>query len=74
MAQGFAEAFGQEKVEVYSAGSRPSSQIDPLVIEGMKETDRLPFGVWNVPFDGLFCQDGGAGLFTTHRDKIIHLN
>lgn len=37
MAQGFAEAFGQGKVEVYSAGSRPASQIDPLVIEVMKE-------------------------------------
>lgn len=37
MAQGFAEALGQEKVEVYSAGSKPSSQIDPLVIEVMKE-------------------------------------
>jgi len=37
MAQGFAEVFGREKVEVYSAGSSPSSQIDPLVIEVMKE-------------------------------------
>jgi arsenate reductase len=37
MAQGFAEAFGQEKVEVYSAGSRPSQQIDPIIIEVMKE-------------------------------------
>ncbi len=37
MAQGFAEVFGGEKVEVYSAGSRPSSQIDPLVIEVMEE-------------------------------------
>ncbi len=37
MAQGFAEAFGQEKVEVYSAGSRPSQQIDPMIIEVMKE-------------------------------------
>ena len=37
MAEGFAKAFGQGKVEVYSAGSRPSSQIDPLVIEVMKE-------------------------------------
>jgi len=35
MAQGFAEAFEQGKVEVYSAGSSPSSQIDPLVIEVM---------------------------------------
>ncbi len=37
MAQGFAETFGKGKVEVYSAGSRPSSEIDPLVIEVMKE-------------------------------------
>ena len=37
MAQGFAEALGQGKLEVYSAGSRPSLEIDPLVIEVMKE-------------------------------------
>ena len=37
MAQGFAEVLGQGKLEVYSAGSCPSSQIDPLVIEVMKE-------------------------------------
>lgn len=37
MALGFAEAFGQGKIEVYSAGSSPSSQIDPLVIEVMNE-------------------------------------
>jgi protein-tyrosine-phosphatase len=37
MAQGFAEALGQEKLEVFSAGSNPSSSIDPLVIEVMKE-------------------------------------
>src|SRR4030043_2443316 len=39
MAQGFAEALGQGKIEVYSAGSSPSSQIDPLVIEVMKEKE-----------------------------------
>lgn len=37
MAQGFAEALGQGRVEAYSAGSRPSSQIDPMVTEVMKE-------------------------------------
>ena len=37
MAEGFAEAFGKTKLEVYTAGSSPSSQIDPLVIEVMKE-------------------------------------
>jgi len=37
MAEGFAEALGREDVEVYGAGSNPSSQIDPSVIEVMKE-------------------------------------
>jgi arsenate reductase len=37
MAQGFAEAFGKGRVEVFSAGSIPSPQIDPLVTEVMKE-------------------------------------
>ena len=37
MAQGFAEALGKGELEVYSAGSNPSSQIDPSVIEVMKE-------------------------------------
>jgi arsenate reductase len=37
MAQGFAEKLGKGKLEVYSAGSRPASLIDPLLIEVMKE-------------------------------------
>jgi arsenate reductase len=37
MAQGFAETLGQGELEVYSAGSRPSSLIDPLVVEVMRE-------------------------------------
>ena len=37
MAEGFAQAFGGGEVEAYSAGSHPSSAIDPLVIEVMKE-------------------------------------
>jgi protein-tyrosine-phosphatase len=54
MAQGFAEALGKGKLEVYSAGSRPSSQIDPLVIEVMKEkgidlSSRLPKGLNDLP-------------------------
>jgi protein-tyrosine-phosphatase len=55
MAQGFAEALGQGKVEVYSAGSRPSSQIDPLVNEVMKEKNidlsgKRPKGLNDLPF------------------------
>ena len=37
MAQSFAKSLRKERVEVYSAGSRPSLDIDPLVIEVMKE-------------------------------------
>jgi arsenate reductase len=39
MAQGFAEACGQGKIEAYSAGSRPASVIDPLIVEVMKEKE-----------------------------------
>jgi arsenate reductase len=54
MAQGFAERFGKGKLEIYSAGSRPSSQIDPLVIEVMKEkgidlSSRYPKGLNDLP-------------------------
>jgi arsenate reductase len=54
MAQGFAEAFGKGRLEVYSAGSRPSSQINPLAIEVMKEknidlSERRPKGLNDLP-------------------------
>jgi len=54
MAEGFAEAFGAEKIEVYSAGSRPSKEIDPLVIEVMKEkgiylSGKRPKGLNDLP-------------------------
>jgi hypothetical protein len=42
MTQGFAEALGQGESEVYSAVSSPSSQIDPLVIDIMKEEGAAP--------------------------------
>ncbi len=54
MAQGFAEAFGKGRVEVYSAGSHPVSQINPLAIEVMKEkgidlSGRRPKGLNDLP-------------------------
>ncbi len=54
MAQGFAEAFGKGRVEVYSAGSHPSSHINPLAIEVMKEKNidlsgRQPKGLSDLP-------------------------
>lgn len=39
MAEAFARIYGREKVAVYSAGSRPSGQIDPRAIEFMREID-----------------------------------
>jgi arsenate reductase len=54
MAQGFAEALGKGKIKVYSAGSRPSARIDPLVIEAMEEkgidiSGRRPKGLNDLP-------------------------
>ncbi len=54
MAQGFAEAFGRGRVEVYSAGSHPSSEINPLAVEVMKEKNidlsgRRPKGLSGLP-------------------------
>ena len=54
MAEGFANAFGQGRLEVYSGGSSPSSQIDPLVIEAMKEqgidlSGKRPKGLNDLP-------------------------
>jgi arsenate reductase len=54
MAQGFAEVLGKGRLEVYSAGSRPSSHINPLAIEVMKEkgidlSSRHPKGLNDLP-------------------------
>jgi len=54
MAEGFANAFGQGRLEVYSGGSSPSSQIDPLVIKVMKEkgidlSGKQPKGLNDLP-------------------------
>ena len=37
MAEAFARMLGAEKVEAYSAGSRPSGQINPKAVEAMRE-------------------------------------
>ena len=37
MAQAFARMYGGERIEAYSAGSRPSGKINPKAIEAMKE-------------------------------------
>lgn len=37
MAEAFAKIHGKGKVEVFSAGSRPSGKVNPKAIEAMKE-------------------------------------
>lgn len=37
MSQAFAKMIGGEKIEAYSAGSKPSGQINPRAIAAMKE-------------------------------------
>ena len=37
MAEAFARIHGAEKVEAYSAGSRPGGQVNPKAIEAMRE-------------------------------------
>src|SRR4051812_36631434 len=37
MAEAFARIHGGDKVEAYSAGSRPSGQVNPKAVEAMRE-------------------------------------
>ena len=37
MAEAFARMYGGDRIEAYSAGSRPSGQVNPKAIEAMKE-------------------------------------
>jgi arsenate reductase len=37
MSQAFARLYGKEKVDAYSAGSRPSGKVNPKAIAAMKE-------------------------------------
>lgn len=60
MAEAFARVYGSDRVEVYSAGSRPSGVVDPRAVESMKEIgfdlsrhsskslDELPDVVWDA--------------------------
>jgi arsenate reductase (thioredoxin) len=39
MAQAFANIYGKDRVEAYSAGSRPSGKVNPKAIAAMTELD-----------------------------------
>ena len=37
MAEAFANKFGKDKFEVFSAGNKPAINVNPVVVEAMKE-------------------------------------
>lgn len=58
MAEGFARTLGRDRLEVFSAGSSPASQVEPLAIEVMKEknidiSNAKPKGFAEIPLDNI---------------------
>jgi arsenate reductase len=58
MAAVFAEAYGGDRVEVYSAGSRPGSTVDPMITQVMKEkgidlSSRRPKALTDLPIESV---------------------
>lgn len=54
MAEAFARMFGEGRVEVYSAGSRPSGRVHPKAIDAMRELGydlgwHRSKGLWELP-------------------------
>ena len=78
MAEGFAHALGQGRIAAFSAGSRPSGQVDPRAIQLMRERDidlsiqrskgldELPAGRWDYVVT-MGCGDACPNLPARHR-------
>ena len=54
MAEGFAKYYAKEKIEVYSAGTHPAKEVNPLAVEVMKEkgidiSDQYPKLLEEIP-------------------------
>ena len=78
MAEGFARTLGRGRVAAFSAGSRPSGQINPRAIQFMKERDidltmQLSKGLDDLPrvkwdyIVTLGCGDACPTLPAAHR-------
>jgi protein-tyrosine-phosphatase len=78
MAEAFARLHGGDRVEAFSAGSRPSGRVNPKAVEAMREkgydltrhhskglTD-LPAGTFDVVV-GMGCGDEGCALVPARR-------
>ena len=78
MAEGFARKRGAGRIEVSSAGSRPSGQVDPRALRFMRERgvdltaqrskglDQLPAGPWDLIVT-MGCGDACPNLPARHR-------
>ena len=78
MAEGFARAIGRDRVEAYSAGSRPSGEVDERAIAFMSEVgiglvgqrskglNDLPPGAWDYIVT-MGCGDACPNVPAHHR-------
>jgi protein-tyrosine-phosphatase len=78
MAEAFARMYGGGRVEAYSAGSRPSGQVNPRAVHAMRElgydlTRHVSKGLADLspgPFDvvvGMGCGDEGCAVVPARR-------
>jgi protein-tyrosine-phosphatase len=77
MAEAYARLHGGDRVEAYSAGSRPSGRINPRAVEHMREvgydlTRHRSKGLAEVPAEidvvvGLGCGDEGCAVVHAAR-------
>ena len=79
MAEAFARIHGRERVEAFSAGSRPSGKINPKAIEAMKEKgydltrhdskslQDVPQGPYEYVIT-MGCGDACPWIASAHRD------
>jgi arsenate reductase (thioredoxin) len=80
MAEAFARIHGRDKVEAYSAGSRPSGIINPKAIEAMKQKgydlaqhgskslDEIPSGEYEVAVS-MGCGDACPMVRANRREE-----
>ena len=78
MAEAFARLHGGDRVEAFSAGSRPSGRVNPKAVEAMREKGYdltrhqskalgdLPAGEFEVVV-GMGCGDEGCALVPARR-------
>ena len=80
MAEAFARHFAGDRVAVFSAGSKPRGQVDPLAVSVMQEKGismsahvskrlaDLPQQTWDVVV-GMGCGDEACATLPTKKDR-----